>query len=114
MNYRVCGPMSTELTISCPPWPMERLLAEAVQTHNLRCEEKLDAAESPWPHLYGTILAFCRHQLSGYDQLCTEENRETLQAQIETAARKAYPWLRSDIDPRASKPVAPKRNRAVS
>ena len=56
------------------------MLSEAVSAYNLRNEneDKLNTEQSSWPRLYGAVLAFCRHNLSAYDQLRTETNRESL------------------------------------
>jgi hypothetical protein len=60
--------------------------------------------DSPWPQLRAAVSAFLRHSQSGYEeQLRTRAGydpvlRDQLAAQVEVAARRAYPWL--DRDPR--------------
>jgi hypothetical protein len=82
---------------------MERILWEACRTHNLlHPNDPADAATLSWPRLYPLVLSFIRHELSGYEIALQTggADRDQLQAEISTAARKFYPWLRKDKDPR--------------
>jgi hypothetical protein len=96
--------------LTLPHWPMGRVLREACCVHNaLHPNAWLNPQTSPWELLYPIVLAFLRHSLSSYDESLREENadRDQLQIDISTSARKFYPWLRKDKDPRAIQSAAP-------
>ena len=61
------------------------------------------------------VLAYLRHSLTNYDTLRDSETRDTLREEIRVAARKAYPWLRPEVDPRQAEPaVAPQDERVMN
>jgi hypothetical protein len=87
-----------------PSWPVVRILNEACAAFNVRHPpaEWLDPKTSTWDNRFlGAVFAFLRHQVSGYDQMLADgADRDTLRRQIHTAARRTYPWLSLDSDPR--------------
>jgi hypothetical protein len=67
----------------------------------------LDPDSMPWPQLQGLLLWHLRHKYTTYDaQLSAGADRDTLRAEIHTAAMRAYPFLRADPRPL---PPEPKR-----
>jgi hypothetical protein len=112
-------------TIQFPNWTIDRLLSEAITAWNVRHHGyPLDVRTSPWKRLYVALLTFCRHSLSDYDaQLSALERdlvaqrgpdlaarhleaRNALRQEIHGAARRHYPWLKPDSDPRKEMPEA--------
>jgi hypothetical protein len=93
------------MKISLPPFPMDRLIKEAVHSFNLRNPDaNLDPEKSDWGQIYGAILAFLRHSQSQYyTELRAGGDRDRLHAELTTAAKFKYPWLRLSKDPRAKK-----------
>jgi hypothetical protein len=100
-----------------PSWPANRVIREAVAAWNVRHQANLlDPIASSWPRLYAAVLCFCRHDLSHYDRMleCVASGqsnpaRAALRKQIHSLARKQYPWLRPDIDPRALSSIEEER-----
>jgi hypothetical protein len=91
---------------------MSRLLSEAVDAHNLRRspqEAAADPVTTDWAKLYALVLAFCRHNLSDYDAVCTPQTRDDLRQQIHASIYQAYPWLRPEPDPRIDQGPAPNK-----
>ena len=84
-----------------PNWPRTRLLREPAFAWNLRNpDNRCDPFSSDWPFVCSVVLAYLRHSLTDYDGLVEAETRAALRAQIQTAARRQYPWLRPETDPR--------------
>ena len=86
-----------------PNWPMQRLLAESCLAHN--CLHPLDLMNpetSSWQRLYPVIISFLRHQVTDYDEALQagRGDRDQLQAQISADAKRFYPWLPKERDPR--------------
>ena len=102
--------MSAEASFSFPSWPRERVLREAVNSWSLRKahEERCDPETSEWPFVCNVVLAWLRHELTQYDKLRDSETRDKLREEIRVAARRHYPWLRPDIDPRSPSPKSPR------
>jgi hypothetical protein len=105
--------MSTEdFHFYLPDWPPQRLIREATLSWSLRHldEPKLDPEASPWPLLRTALLAYLRHNLSGYDErLRTRyehdpKYRDELAAQVAAAAYRKYRWLRDDPRPFPEQP----------
>jgi len=107
------------MSFQLPDWPQQRLLREAVMAWNLRHPRaKLDPVTSPWRNLYVAVLAFCRHDLTAYNRMLSELERDlaasgqsdlanrhlkarnALRKAIHAAAARQYPWLRPETDPR--------------
>jgi hypothetical protein len=80
------------------------ILREACAAWNMRHApaEWLNPETSPWDEKFlGGVYAFLRHSCSGYDQMLDNgADRDTLRSQIHAAARRTYPWLNLDSDPR--------------
>jgi hypothetical protein len=83
---------------------MRRILKDACATWNAKHPDDLVSVDKcEWLKLYAITHAFIRHALSGYDQALAEgADRDELQERISRAACRAYPWLRSDTDPRTA------------
>jgi hypothetical protein len=103
--------------LSLPPWPMERLLKEACAYSNIHHphKEKVRWDKSPWPILYGAVLAYLRHSHSSYDgDLAKGVDRERLRERIRRAAAIAYPWLRPERDPRRKQADTPEPDNSTA
>jgi hypothetical protein len=86
-----------------PNWPMQRLLAEACLSHDcLHPLDRMDPETSDWQKLYSVTISFLRHQVTTYDECLRAGygDRDQLHREISAQARKTYPWLRQDKDPR--------------
>jgi hypothetical protein len=96
--------------LSFPNWPMKRLLQEACRAHNaLHPDTWANPETTNWELLYALTIAFLRHELSLYEQSLREGDgdREQLRIDISKSARKFYPWLRKDKDPRTIQSLLP-------
>jgi hypothetical protein len=84
---------------------MSRLIKESCDGWNLRHpSDPLDPETGDWGLVYAAILSFLRHAQSNYDaELASGADRERLRAQVTTAAKQKYSWLRLSRDPRAKK-----------
>ena len=84
---------------------MSRLIKESRDGWNLRHpSDPLDPETGDWGLVYAAILSFLRHAQSNYDaELASGADRERLRAQVTTAAKQKYSWLRLSRDPRAKK-----------
>lgn len=89
------------MNISLADWPFESMFESARFKFNLTTyKDHPITRDTPWEEVYGVILAFIRHDLTDYDEVVTDSNREELHKQIERAAVRRYPWLRLGRDPR--------------
>jgi hypothetical protein len=96
-----------------PNWPPSRLIVEACRAHNaLHPGTWVNAQTSSWELLYPIVMAFLRHELSTYDESLRTGNgdRDQLQIDISISARKFYPWLRKDKDPRVFQSTPPQES----
>jgi hypothetical protein len=93
------------MQISLPPFPMSRLIKESCDGFSQRHPDTpLDPETGDWGLVYAAILSFLRHAQSNYDaELASGADRESLRAQVTTAAKQKYPWLRLSLDPRTKK-----------
>jgi hypothetical protein len=93
--------------LDLPNWPARRLVVESVIAWGFRHldDARLDAHCSPWPLVRGAVLAFLRHSQTDFDAKlrarCEHDPayRDELAKQIEQAAYRKYPWLRTDPRP---------------
>jgi hypothetical protein len=74
--------------------------AACAQWSDLHPETPADPVTSPWSLVVTAVDCWLRHAMTQYDQVRTNKNRSELQAAIRVAARRQYPWLRSEPDPR--------------
>jgi hypothetical protein len=88
--------------VALPDWSTRRIIAEAVTDYNLRHPDQtpLDALSSDWSTLHGIIHTWLRHSFSSYDRDCSPLIRSGLKDWVRTVAKRKYPWLRRDLDPR--------------
>lgn len=92
---------NTGRVIALPSLSMASVLKAACSSWSLlHPENPADPVTSPWPLVVNAVDCWVRHELSSYDQECTNDTREELHAAIKTAAKRQYPWLRSTVDPR--------------
>jgi hypothetical protein len=96
--------MSADFQISLPPWPMARVLKEASAHWNLLHPNNLaDPEKSDWPLLCNVVHSFLRHQQTQYEQVLTAgADRDELHDRISRTARRFFPWLKVECDPRTS------------
>jgi hypothetical protein len=90
-----------ELTYHFPAFPRQRLIREACATWNLRHpDDPIHPSKSEWRMVYEAVIAKLRHEFSDYDKTVNSKNHDQLREEIRAAAKRRYPWLRPDMDPR--------------
>jgi hypothetical protein len=99
------------MQIILPPFPQERLIKESCEGFNLlHPDAHLDPDTGEWGQVYAAVLAFLRHSHCLYEaEPRAGGDRDRLHAELTTAAKFKYPWLRLSKDPRKPKEEAASR-----